>query len=150
MKLMKKAQYFIGIIAMAFLLVQGVMDITNYFSSESQPQMGTMEMGQAPSMGQNGDNTAASSENTSGDTGTSSDSSAAADEGTAGSTTQGRDQMTPPSGDFSGTGPQQGGIGFNSIHQGTSGLVTGIILVLFSGAGLIFTGLSAMNKRKEA
>ncbi|PKG23892.1 hypothetical protein [Niallia nealsonii] len=156
MNLMKKAQYFIGIIAMAFLLVQGVMDITNYFSSDSESQMATMEMGQMPSMGQNGDNTANDSGNTSGDTSTSSDSSTATDEETAGSDSdtqsqaQGRGQMTPPSGDFSGNGPQQGGSGFNSIHQGTSGLVTGIILVLLSGAGLVFTGMSVMSKRKEA
>jgi len=143
---MKKIQYFIGILAMAFLLVQGVMDITNYFSSDSQP---TMEMGQAPSMGQqNGDNIS-SSANASGDTSTSSDSSAATDDAAASSDVQG--QMTPPSGDFSGKGPQTGGnSGFNSIHQGTKGLITGIVLVVLSGAGLVFTAMSGMNRRKEA
>jgi len=148
---MKKIQYFIGILAMAFLLVQGVMDITNYFSSDSQP---TMEMGQAPSMGQqNGDNIS-SSANASGDTSTSSDSSAATDDAAASSDVQGQQgqgQMTPPSGDFSGKGPQAGGnSGFNSIHQGTKGLITGIVLVVLSGAGLVFTAMSGMNRRKEA
>ena len=128
---------------MAFLLVQGVMDIANYFSSDSQP---TMEMGQAPNMGQNGDNTA-SSANTSGDTSTSSNSST-----TDASDIQAQDrgQMTPPSGDFSGNVPQLESSGFNSIHQGTTGSVAGIVFVLLSGAGLVFTGMSAMNKRKEA
>lgn len=146
---MKKAQYFIGILAMAFLLVQGVMDIANYFSSDSQP---TMEMGQRPDMGQNGDS-ATSSANTSGDTSTSSDSSTTdADADTSSSDLQSQDsgQMTPPSGDFSGNGPQLESSGFNSIHQGTTGLVAGIVFVLLSGAGLVFTGMSAMNKRKEA
>lgn len=129
MRKVRKIHFWIGIVAMVFLLIQSVTGLTLYFSKD-EPQLG----GQPSGMQQGLDPASQGTEEAE-----TTDESAAADENAS----QDESQVVQ------GKGPGMEDSTVKNIHEGVIGFISGIGLLLMSVTGLILTIMLGLNKRKQ-
>lgn len=139
MKRVRKIHFWIGIVAMVFLLIQSVTGLTLYFSTD-EPQPNNMQQSWDPASQDTGttDESAAANENAS------QDESQAVQGKRPGMEDGGPDGMQRPEGM-----PEMKDSIVKSIHEGVIGLISGIGLLLMSVTGLILAIMMGLNKRKQ-
>lgn len=139
MKQVRKIHFWIGIVAMVFLLIQSITGLTLYFNKE-EPQLG----GQPNNMQQGWDPASQDTEETATDENASQDESQAV---------QGKGPSMEGGGQAGERQRPEGMPGedstVKSIHEGIMGLISGIGLLLMSGTGLILAIMMGLNKRKQ-
>lgn len=145
MKTVRRIHFWIGIVAMVFLLIQSVTGLTLYFSAE-EPQGGrqpnNMQQGWDPARQDSADATGTTDGAESAEVDR--DGTQVEQEDKPGMGGGGPDGMQRPEGM-----PDMEDSTVKSLHKGIIGLISGIGLLLMSVTGLILSIMIGLNKRKQ-